>query len=523
MRYNLLMERIIRVRPAAQSEAARCSLPETLSLLLADEVLSFPALRAHQRFPWHAFLVQIAALALHRAGLEEPPREPERWRELLRGLTPAFPEGEPWCLVAPPDRPALLQAPAPGGRLDGFKPVPTPDALDMLVTSRNHDLKREAMVGAEPDDWLMALVSLQTQEGVMGAGKYGIARMNGGYGSRPCFSIRPPGGPGAWFARDLRLLLARRGEILRRRPELATENGVGLLWLEPWPEGAQFTLNRLDPFFVEICRRVRLIENSTGIVAVESGSAKARIDAKALNGVTGDPWAPVERSAGKCFSITGAGFDYRTVLRLLSADYQAPVLLDLAPGDAEKGLSLFACAVARGQGKTEGYHERRIPISKYVGRLIAARATDEIAQAGRRRSEEAGRLAGSVLRPALFCLLREGRTGEQLSPKVRENLRRTTDRYTDRLDREVDADFFPRLWEELDTGDPAEREQRHTAWLRAKVKVAEGLLGEAIGSLPLASIHRYRARSRARGLFHGLKRKHFPQLDEDEADDAAAA
>ena len=356
----------------------------------------------------------------------------------------------------------------------------------------------------------------------MGAGKYGIARMNGGYGSRPCFSIRPPGGPGAWFARDLRLLLARRSEILKRRPEFAAENGVGLLWLEPWPEGDQLTLDRLDPFFVEICRLVRLIETGDGIAAVERGSAKPRIDAKALNGVTGDPWAPVERSDGKCFSITGAGFDYRTVLRLLGPDYQAPVLLDLGSDDADAGLSLFACAIARGQGKTEGYHERRIPISRRVGRLIAARATDELAQAGRERAEAAGRLAGSVLRPALFCLLREGRTDEPLSPKARENLRRTTDRYTDRLDQEVDADFFPRLWEELDTDDPAERNRRRTAWLGAKVKVAEDLLDEAIRSLPVASIHRYRARSRARGLFHALKRKHFPQLQEDEADDAAA-
>ena len=48
------------------------------------------------------------------------------------------------------------------------------------------------MLAPEPDDWLMALVSLQTQEGVMGAGKYGVARMNSGYGSRGCSAVVRP-------------------------------------------------------------------------------------------------------------------------------------------------------------------------------------------------------------------------------------------------------------------------------------------------------------------------------------------
>ena len=96
--------------------------------------------------------------------------------------------------MAPHDRPAFLQAAVPVGNVAAFKPIRTPDALDMLVTSRNHDLKRAAIQKPEPDDWLMALVSLQTQEGVMGRGKYGVARMNGGYGSRGCLAVRPLGG-----------------------------------------------------------------------------------------------------------------------------------------------------------------------------------------------------------------------------------------------------------------------------------------------------------------------------------------
>ena len=46
----------------------RMSLPETYAALMRDEVGSFPALRPHQRHAWHAFTVQLGAMALHRAG-----------------------------------------------------------------------------------------------------------------------------------------------------------------------------------------------------------------------------------------------------------------------------------------------------------------------------------------------------------------------------------------------------------------------------------------------------------------------
>ncbi len=38
---------------------------DILAALSADAVVAFPALRPHQRQAWHAFLVQVAAMALH--------------------------------------------------------------------------------------------------------------------------------------------------------------------------------------------------------------------------------------------------------------------------------------------------------------------------------------------------------------------------------------------------------------------------------------------------------------------------
>ena len=69
--------------------------------------------------------------------------------------------------------------------------VETPDALDLLITSRNHDLKQAVARRADPEEWIFALVSLQTGEGFGGAANYGIARMNGGSSSRAMMALAP--------------------------------------------------------------------------------------------------------------------------------------------------------------------------------------------------------------------------------------------------------------------------------------------------------------------------------------------
>ena len=84
MDINILQDSIVR---AAMSGGAtvHATLPEIYAALMHDEIDAFPALRPHQRHAWHAFLVQLGALAMHRAGLSDPPAEAEAWRRLLRG------------------------------------------------------------------------------------------------------------------------------------------------------------------------------------------------------------------------------------------------------------------------------------------------------------------------------------------------------------------------------------------------------------------------------------------------------
>ena len=63
-------------------------------------------------------------------------------------------------------------------------------------------------------------------------------------------------------------------------------------------------LTALDPFYVEVCRRVRMRTDTNGdLHAVRATSKAARIESKALKGVTGDPWTPVNTKEGKSLTL----------------------------------------------------------------------------------------------------------------------------------------------------------------------------------------------------------------------------
>ena len=230
LHYSLLDEPLIRWRCLDRGDTQRSGLPELFAAMAANRLRDFPALRPHQRHPWHAFLTQLAAIAMHRQGQAEPWTSAADWRAALLALTPDDADGAAWCLVSPPDRPALLQAAVPGARVDDWKNTShAADELDMLVTSKNHDLKGARVRRGEPDDWLFALMSLQTQEGFLGAGNYGISRMNGGFASRPGVGVAALGAWGERWLSDLKTLLAKR-ESIADANGLAAEDGHALLW-----------------------------------------------------------------------------------------------------------------------------------------------------------------------------------------------------------------------------------------------------------------------------------------------------
>ena len=515
--FNLLIDPVVRIVPKGGGE--KClALPELYLALGVDAVGSFTALRPHQRHAWHALLCQLGALACVRSGLAKPPADAEGWRLALRNLTPDFPTDEPWQLVSPLDKPAFLQSVV--GAVDGFKPLATPDELDILVTAKNHDVKGARLVGAQPDDWLFALVSLQTMEGFLGAGNYGVSRMNGGFSNRPGFSIAPPGGIGAHVRRDIERLM----DLREKTPDVFDEDGLALVWLKPWDGVASLKPNQLDPYYIEICRRVRLVAQNGRIHALASGSKAARIAfGKEAKGLTGDPWTPIEDSDGeaKALTIDARGFSYRRMSDILFRRGFAPApLQEVSFGDDADGpATLVARALARGQGKTEGLHERRILATRKIVRMLADGRTGENEIPAKRRVDQAG-LVGKALWIGLMMLFQNGPNDLKLGDRNSNNRTRP---FLDRFEAEIDRDFFEALFEEVEAESAAAKRETCAAWLDELRHRAFELLKAAAAGSPSSSIRRHRAWVRAESAFHNSFFKSFrdPYFPKDDRHDAA--
>ena len=473
------------------------TLPGLLARLSAGEDIELAALQPHQQHPWHAFLVQLAALALP-PGETELPDEESTWRGLLLDLTDGA--VEPWCLVVPDlDRPAFFQPPVPEGSLAAFKnSAPTPDTIDVLVTTRNHDVKTARMTGASPEHWAYALATLQTMEGYSGKFNYGIVRMNSGYGNRPAVAITRDLGWSRRVSRDVEILRAVRGELVNTYG-YAERGGHSLLWVVPWSGEEGLALGECDPFFIEICRRIRLDETSDGIVARVGSSRCQRIVPGETNGDTGDIWTPVRKEDGAALTVGAKGFSYDLMQELLfSGAYELGAAAKLSDGSPDAPW-LVARAFARGQ-KTEGFHERLLPIPPSVRRLLGR--PDERERLGlisRRRVETVAELRKRVLRPALLAVLQAGTSDLDMRddrPQV----------WLQRLDRGVDRIFFDRLWASLEAESPEEADRR---WTREVIGLAREVLEDAIQSCPFPSVRRYRAIAQAERLFEGAAWNRF--------------
>lgn len=516
--FNLLDEPLIRTRLVAGGQCRAFSLPGLFAALVRDEVRDFPALRPHQRHPWHAFLVQLAAIALHHARTEEPLETDEGWRTALLSLTPEHPDGAAWYMVAPHDRPAFMQAPVPGGRLDGWSDDrPTPDSLDVLVTSKNHDLKQARIHKAHTDDWIYALVSLQTQAPYPGAGNSGVVRMNGGSSSRPGLGMEATSGNwGSRWRRDVQIALAERQKIVSLG--YRDTDGLALIWVHPWDGKVSLAFSSLDPLFIEICRRVRLIFRDDQLCAMRTTSKGPRIskdESKARKGITGDLWTPIHIAEAKSVGITGSGFNYRRMVDLaFGTEYQKPPAQQVQSADRGE-YQLIARAIAGGQSTTDGYHERRIPISNTTRRLLLQMQAS--GRANRLADVAKDRVSGiSAVRNALkdaLVVLFSGGKGLGKPGSTPEGTNNKALAFTQAFEQAEDARFFDDLNEEIESDQPNEV---HLHWLLSTAERAEAVLTGAFPAGPQNCEQRYRARSAALSRFHGGLRnsKTLPVLAE---------
>jgi CRISPR system Cascade subunit CasA len=505
--WNLLSDPVIRV---TTSEAAPepVPLPDVLARLSSQDHVGFPALMPHQAQAWHAFVVQLAALALLGSGRHATPTTAVGWRRLLRHLTHAHPDDSPWHLVVDAlDRPAFMQPPVPERSLRDFGVLhQTPDGLDLLPTSKNHDVKATRIHHAGEDHWIFALVSLQTMAGVFGRGNYGISRMNGGYGSRSSVGIEHgPAAPGR-FRRDLALLVEERDRILDDYPYYKATGGEALLWLRGWDGQTSLAPTRLDPYYIEICRRVRLQVDPTGhVVARTRPTIGPRISARELHGDTGDAWTPINVATKGALTVREAGFTYDLLSRVLfSPDFRPAPAQRVRRDDPSEGLRIVARVMVRGQGRTGGLHARTVPLPSSARSLLATpEGRDRLAAWAKRLVEDAGTAWRSALAPAIAALLQGGAVERARRRQV------IPQEWRRRFDTRVDEAFFPTLWtlasEPITSGAANE-------WHRTLARAARIVLREAEHALPVPLTFRYRALARAERILERNLHTRFPGL-----------
>ena len=269
-------------------------------------------------------------------------------------------------------------------------------------------------------------------------------------------------------------------------------------------------LDGLDPLYIEICRRVRLRSGAHGqLHAVRASSKVARIEGGEIRGRTGDPWTPVNLGReGLPLTLASGGFTYKRVTEYLtSADWVRPALLrpTLSEQGSAEAMRLVARAMVRGQGKTEGYHERSIPVRhRLKTAILRLDATQELGDIARSRIEQVGKVQ-RILSHAIQVFTARGDSG-----KVGPEGRALACPWLDRLDDIVDSRFFEDLQTEFDEVDEGGRRRIRADWLMngkdGVIDHVRDLLSDAADSLPCPAIHRYKARVNAEGVLEGRLR-----------------
>lgn len=491
---NLLTDPIFTVvTTSGRQEMSLCAILEGLG---NASVEGFAYLQPHQQQPWFCLLVQLATLC-RDLGLAASSRlSASEWATALVALSGG--EESAWMFVVEDlSRPAFLQPPVPEGNLDGFKSdIKTPDQLDIMVTAKNHEVKMSRVTKPRLEHWVYALTSLQTLQGYSGPNNYGIARMNGGHGSRPLFSIEPGLSWSDRFHHDADTLLAVRPSITDTFGYERDPNH-SVLWTEPWSGTAAdaVPIARCHPYAIEVCRRIRF--HPDGRCFRNTTSAARIAISKERKGVTGDPWSPIVLGKqAKVLSVGKHGFRYDNIHDILMGDYENPAAGDPLSLPAGTSGWLFAQCFARGKGGTEGYHQRALPIPSTA--LSLFRRPDGLSMlASRSRAwiDDAGLARVKVLYPALRQLLTAGKGGQVDGDKLKT--------WGASFDRTVDAEFFSKLWGSVEVPE----EEARAAWRQWLFDTATAIFVDAVKSIPYPQTRRFRARCAGERVLYGMAKK----------------
>ena len=487
------------------------TLPGVLAGLDEGNVSGFPELRPHQEAPWHAFLVQIAALA-QRATEARRPVGASIWADRLRALSRLHGAGDHgWCLYTSSESdPAILQPADPGG-LKWYTHATPDDGLDILVNAKYHDRKFDVARRARPEHWLYALVTMQACAGYDGPRLYQTVRINGAFASRTFLGTAPVDDvtgvidPSAWWRRDVDTLLSSRPRTAA--DPVAGSQRPALLWLVPWAERKQLALADLDPWFLDTPRRIRIIESMPGTLVIRrAGSIKPRIDAAKARGVTGDPWTAVHARDGKAFSLPGRLNDRLLLDLLFGSNWTPPLCVRWDPPAASRRLAIVAHGVAKRDKKITGVHQRLVHLPPGAAEVLAA---------GSIGNDVADTLRADLAR--LFGAIRDAATdgaGTVAAPRPARHPIRAA---TNALERELD-DLLRFFWDALTSDDVARSDEVRR---RRFAAAAHRALGRALANVHATTPSRPLFAARARARLHRSLYFVFNPPDDDRTQPAA--
>jgi len=478
-KHNLLTDPLFTWRDVEDVDS-KTSLPGLLARLCSQDVESFPRVRVHHQEPWLMFLIQLGGLAAQHVGAtladDVLTTSEEEWRRRLLALTNGA--HEPWCLVVEDEtKPAFFQPP----RVEAKKSkepvkVKHPDEIDILYTGKAIDIKYGLVRSSDVEAWAYALVVTQTMQGYAGPSHYGITRMNGGLGNRAKVGIRTCRSAHTAFCRDVLVLLKDFAEQVDENPFGFTAAGIKLMWLVPWDPRSetQLELCELAPHYIEICKSYRLEENgqSGGLACsfIGSGCMRVRTPSK---GNSPDLWTVVEREDATTLTLSAKGWTYQKIAALLNrTDWAPSKAQEVLSSDKEPFLQFWA--LVRGQGITEGLHQRHIPIAAATRRLFGSMEGQALlARKAHVGVEWAREVKAKVLSYPLRPLKVSGKAERDFESRV-------------------DAMFFPTLQE-----DHVSLEDYASLWTEKCLSLAECLFADALDRCALPQSTRLAAIAKA--------------------------
>jgi len=509
--HNLLADPLIGVRTADGND--RVTLPELLAWLSAGQVEGYTGLRAHQADPWHVFLVQLAASIQARRPTDSLPLDAAYWRDGLLDLA----EGQEsaWhLLIEDVTQPAFMQHPWTSWAAEAKKyrvtlsrgqivvdpKAITPDELDVLITAKNHDVKK-ARAGNDLEAWLYALLTLQTLSPYGGKKTFGITRMNSGSASRPIVAWASSLNPSRRFIEEVALLGQMRPKVLATYG--FQPRAVVLTWLTHWDrQGHQYLLSDLEPWFIEAARPLRLVSLNGSLMALSAPTENRQIGpTEPFNGDVGDPWIPINKQDKKkgqsALTVTAPGFTPELVRSLLlSVDFELTALQQ--PRAGEGSAWLVASVLVGGRCTTDGFYRLELPVPPKARRALLTKETrDTLGHLAQALLDDAQKVEGALGRA--LALFTEG------GPEKRdfERIKAWRDKARSDFARRWEALFFPILWR----GAEEAPETVRADWQQALVDTAQALLDEARERLPLPANRTWRAITGGQNIFRAMLNK----------------